>query len=310
MLDKLDCIFVIILLLFILAVSVAYYWDSINKILFNPSSKEYWKPTEDYKDGYVTGVNYWYFRRNKSKPVILFCHGNNDNITYRKYVVEISKAFDCNLLLFDYRGYGKSSPGTNPSIKMSIRDGEVMYNLLLKSYDPDSIIIWGESLGGSVAAYLASKYTCNRLILFSTFSSLDDLAYDYISYPPMAFLLSNLLYYSVNTLPIKEWVKKVECPTLIVHSPDDTLIPILQANTVFDNLKSKDKSYLLISGDHASPKLTEHNCRRMFSFCFPNSSVEDLNKEHMMECIKVIEEMEGWILNDIPAYTSPPSDFP
>jgi len=98
------------------------------RVLFQPQRQMIWRPPlGTYKDIYVrTGdingkpysksaknpkyeyINMWYFDPFENEKVVLYCHGNNDNNSYRDYVIDICHRFHLNLLLVDYRGYGNS----------------------------------------------------------------------------------------------------------------------------------------------------------------------------------------------------------
>jgi len=80
-------------------------------------------------------------------------------------------------------------------------------------------IFFGESLGSSIATYLASKFPTKALILHTPYTSIGDLARAH--YP---YLLIKLLIR--NDFPAKVWAKDVASPTLILHGDQDSTIPI------------------------------------------------------------------------------------
>ena len=107
---------------------------------------------------------------------------------------------------------------------------------------PDNIIIFGRSLGGAVAVDLASRVKAGGLILESTFSSVRDLV-------DMAFpILSPFIYlrYSFDSL-IK--VKNISVPVLVVHSPEDEVIPFELGVKLFQRANA-EKDFLQIKGGH------------------------------------------------------------
>jgi len=155
--------------------------------------------------------------------VVLFCHGSNGNMSYRRYIVDLCKQFGLNLFLFDYRGYGQSTGRCDQD--SVLRDGEVAYHYLTQFYSPKQIIIWGESLGGAVASRLAALYPCDRLVLFSTFTSIDDAAVYLYGCHEFKSTINFVCDWTVNTLPSKYLLGQVRCPVLIVHSKEDDYIP-------------------------------------------------------------------------------------
>lgn len=251
-----------VFLLLILYIIVVFYTINYNRI-FQPTkkiSKFVIEPSEDF---IMDGIWIAHFKFNENNPTILFCHGNSGNVSNRNYMIQLSKMAQFNLVMFDYSGYGKSDG--NPRTRRLLSDGEKVLDWVSKTVNKDKLIIWGESLGGSVASYLASKNKCSKLILFATFSSLNDLAFGedttWWKMPIQAFM--NVF---VHPLPTKMWVETSSVPTLIVHSKDDELISVNHAR----NMKNIDQSRIQlmeIEGGHGTPKLEKSNIDTIFKFC-------------------------------------------
>ena len=100
----------------------------------------------------------------------------------------------------------------------------------------------GRSLGAAIAANLAKKYNPRILILESGFSSTPDVAARH--YP--IFPVRLLCRYKYKTA---EYVKDIRCPLLVIHSPDDEIIPYSNAEKIFNSAK-EPKEFLEISGSH------------------------------------------------------------
>lgn len=264
-----------VILLLLLFFAILFYTINYNRI-FQPTKKISKFVIEPSEDVLVDGIWVAHFKFNESNPTILFCHGNSGNVTNRSYMVQLCKMAGLNLVMFDYSGYGKSDG--NARTRRLLYDGEKVLDWISKKVDKDKIIIWGESLGGSVASYLASKNNCSKLVLFATFSSLNDLAFGETTWwkmPIQAFL--NVF---VHPLPTKMWVETSNVPTLIVHSKDDELISVKHARTMKD-IDQKRIQLMEIEGGHGTPKLSKENIRSLFAFCGIN------NIEHMEGCMEV-----------------------
>ena len=250
-----------VFLLFLLYLGVILYTINYNRI-FQPTkkiSKFIVEPTEDFL---MDGIWIAHFRFDDNKPTILFCHGNSGNVTNRNYMIQLCKMSNLNLVMFDYSGYGKSDG--NPRTRRLLYDGEKVLDWIFAKIGKDKLIIWGESLGGSVASYLASKDKCSKLVLFATFSSLNDLAFGEDAWwkmPIKAFL--NLF---VHPLPTRLWVETSSVPTLIVHSKDDELISVDHARSMKDVDEGRIE-LMEIEGGHGTPKLTKSNIENIFEFC-------------------------------------------
>ncbi|HEY9202378.1 MAG TPA: alpha/beta hydrolase [Gammaproteobacteria bacterium] len=190
-------------------------------------------------------LHVWYIPASvdsQTKPVLLFFHGNAGNISHRRASLEIFHQLGLNQLIIDYRGYGKST-GT-PSEDGLYIDAMAAWDYLVdnKGFHADQIIVFGRSLGGSVAAQLASRVQPRGLILESSFSSARDVAQH--TFP----LLSHLLYlrYDFNSL---ERLTQISAPLLILHSPQDEIIPYESAEKLF-NAAQQPKTFVQLRGDH------------------------------------------------------------
>jgi pimeloyl-ACP methyl ester carboxylesterase len=178
------------------------------------------------------------------KPVLLFCHGNAGNISHRLDSFEIFHRLGLNTFIFDYRGYGKSEG--KPSEQGTYLDAAAAWDYLTKNkkIPPQRIILFGRSLGGAVAAHLAASpgITPRVLILESTFTSVPDLGADIYPFLPVR-LLSRFGYDTKELLP------RIHCPLLIIHSPQDEIIPYDHGTRLFE-IANEPKHFLKISGSH------------------------------------------------------------
>lgn len=279
---------ILIVIIIILAIILIYY-NWCRSVLFLPDYDVIWRPKEDYEDLILpeTGCNAWYFERKSKYPIVLYLHGNAGNISYRQYVVDLTKRVKCNLFLLDYRGYGKSKPNYKPSTKSVKEDAEESYRWLREKYTSDKIIVWGESLGGAPSAYIASKYPCKSLIMFSTFSSLDDLVKYYFE-GPVGSILGNVVKYTFTPFKSKDWIKDVKCPVLIVHSSEDKLINYQNALILYQTVHHDHKMLLTIKGDHTDPKISPEGVKLIHRFCYSS----DDNFMSGEEAQELIDELE------------------
>lgn len=175
-------------------------------------------------------------------PVVLFFHGNAGNISHRLDSIRIFHELGLDVLIFDYRGYGQSEG--RPSEEGTYRDAEAVWSYLTGEggYSADRIVLFGRSLGAAVAAHLGQRVRPGALILESAFVSVPDLASYHYWYLP-ARLLSRFRYAT------GDYVVGVEAPVLVVHSPDDEIVPIAQGRRIFERAR-EPKEFLQIIGDH------------------------------------------------------------
>ena len=176
------------------------------------------------------------------KLTVLFCHGNGGNMMHRLDSINFFYNLGLNCFIFDYRGYGKSQG--KPSEEGTYLDAQAAYKWLTeeKKVPPDKIIVFGRSLGGSIAAKLTSKVEVKALIIESTFTSYVDIGTKFYPYMPVRWFAS----FSYNTI---DHIKDVHCPVMIIHSKDDELIPFDFGLELYE-AAHEPKEFIEISGSH------------------------------------------------------------
>ena len=234
----------------------AYFLSALMMLLFQkkyiycPSGKIIETPSEKgmkYEDVFFNSadgekLNGWYFPADDSSFVVLFCHGNADNISYFIDSVKQLRELGINVFIFDYRGYGRSTG--RQSETGTYFDAVAAWNFLTqkKKIKRGNIIVLGRSLGGPIAAYLAKEYRPRALFLESTFTSIPDIAVQMYPYLP----IKKFLRYKYNTI---EYLKKVKCPVLVVHSSDDRKVPFSNGRKLFEEAPGF-KKFIELKGSH------------------------------------------------------------
>jgi fermentation-respiration switch protein FrsA (DUF1100 family) len=185
----------------------------------------------------------WYCRAKAPTASALFCHGNRGNLTISADVVPHLLRANLNVLLFDYRGYGKSS-GT-PSYEGVLDDGvtAARFHDSIRPRDLPSIL-YGYSLGGAVAGQIVRRHPFDALILQSTFTSLTAMARMLHPGTPLHLLAGDLF----DTLAS---VRKLDIPLLVIHGTADESIPIAMAHELFDAARGLKRRHLVEGGLHS-----------------------------------------------------------
>lgn len=184
----------------------------------------------------------WWTPVPDAKGTVLFFHGNAGNISHRINYLVMFKRLGYNTLLFDYRGYGQSS-GV-PSESGMYLDAQAAWRYLTETQGiaPARIVLFGESLGGAVAAWLAAQEKPGLLALASTFTSVPDLAAEIYPFLPVRWI-SRFDYDTRKSL------QSVTCPVFIAHSPQDEIIPFGQGQHLFQ-AAPEPKQFLTLEGGH------------------------------------------------------------
>ena len=187
-------------------------------------------------------LNGWYVPAARSKFTILFCHGNGGNIMHRLDSINLFYNLGLSCFIFDYRGYGRSEG--KPTEIGTYRDVQAAYEWLTqtKRVPAEQIILFGRSLGCSVAAHLAGRVDARALVIESAFTSYPDIGarfYPYLPVRPFA-------RFKYNTLAC---LGKVRCPILVMHSRDDELVSFEFGTRLFE-AAPEPKQFVEIFGGH------------------------------------------------------------
>nr|QBK93057.1 MAG: fermentation-respiration switch protein [Pithovirus LCPAC403] len=251
-------------------------------------SEELYITEEGISTDRETGIHVMRYHIDDNSFVVLHCHGNNANLTARQYMVSLTKIFRLNLIIFDYHGYGQSSDSV--STKHLRKDTLAAYRYAVTLYSPDNIVIWGESLGGSLASWLASENECSKLVLVSAFSSLDDMMMcsDVSCFITIPF--SVIVRLTADPLPTKKYLKNVTAPTLIIHSPTDRIVNSKNAMINFKSCKSHTKKFVKIRGDHCSPKFNYNNVETLLRFIDVDASL--ITSKRINKAIEVLNSID------------------
>ncbi len=201
---------------------------------------DYTSVTIATRDGEI--LHGWWMSVPSAKGTVLFFHGNAGNISHRINYLAMFKRLGYNTLLFDYRGYGQSS-GV-PSESGTYLDAQAAWRYLteIRGIAPARIVLFGESLGGAVAAWLATQEKPGLLALASTFTSVPDLAAEIYPFLPVRWL-SRFDYDTHKSL------RSVTCPVFIAHSPQDEIIPFEHGQQLFQ-AAPEPKQFLTLEGGH------------------------------------------------------------
>ncbi len=184
----------------------------------------------------------WYVPVKNARHTVLFCHGNGGNVMHVLDSLNLLCELGLSCLLFDYRGYGKSEG--RPTEAGTYLDVQAAYNWLMreKHVRPERIILFGRSLGGSMAAYLAGRVPCAALVVESAFTSYPDIGARFYPYLPVR-LFARFRY---DTLA---YIQEACCPVLVIHSRDDELVPFEFGTRLFE-AAHEPKQFVAISGSH------------------------------------------------------------
>jgi fermentation-respiration switch protein FrsA (DUF1100 family) len=179
---------------------------------------------------------------------VLLCHGNAGNVSDRVHKASLLHRLGLSVLLFDYRGFGKSEG--SPSEEGTYRDAEAAYRYLteMKRFPTDHIVIYGESLGNGIAVETALRHPPRALILESAFTSIPDMGREMFPWLPVR-LMVRTRYDNLAKIP------RIRCPVLVMHSPKDRIVPFRMGLALYA-AAPQPKEFLRLQGSHNEGYLT------------------------------------------------------
>jgi uncharacterized protein len=161
-------------------------------------------------------------------PLLVWFHGNGGNITGRAPIAEELARRGTSVLLFDWRGYGRSEG--SPTEDALLDDASAAYEFASLQANPRDIVLYGESVGGPYAAHVAKTRRCRCVIIENSFPSLR--------------ALGNALYFPLplgllapRALATSRWLNAAGRPVLVMHGRRDEVIPFRLGQQLYDDLR-------------------------------------------------------------------------
>jgi fermentation-respiration switch protein FrsA (DUF1100 family) len=252
------------------------FWSGQNNLIFEPTSDMQTTPNRvglEAEEFYIesgTGdesgkLFSWWIPGNKpTAPTILYLHGNDKNIGYVREL-EYARGMHSqgyNVLMVDYRGYGKSIGGKPSEFKV-YEDSESAWNYLVKQrgLSPNRIFIYGHSLGGAIAIDLAVRHPeAAGVIEESSFTSLPEIARATgFGFMPTDFL-THERFDSIAKVP------KLKIPLLIIHGTWDKTVPYQMGQELFDAAPQPKTIKFIEGGGHENSCIVGRvECDKVFS---------------------------------------------
>jgi len=190
---------------------------------------------------------WWIPAEKTDAPTVLYLHGNTRNISHDLENALRYRTLCCNLLLVDYRGYGKSTGG-KPSETKVYEDAEAAWQYLVgkRGIRPKQVIIYGLSLGGAIAIDLALRHPeAAGLIMENSFTSMQamgELKYEFL---PVGLLL-NQRFETLQKIP------NLKIPVLLIHGTWDKKVPYEMSQQLYAAAPHPKTLLLIEGGEHSN----------------------------------------------------------
>ena len=190
-----------------------------------------------YQSG-ETSIHGYLHEHDAAKQTILFFHGNHSRACENQARAKrLANAFDANVLIAEYRGYGDDDH--TPSESGIIADGLAAHHFLCKrlALKPNQLIIYGQSMGGGCAVAIASRHGARLLILDRTFDSAANVGADKYPVFPVRLLMRN----SFDSI---RRIQSYHDPLIQFHGNVDRVIPIRRGKRLFDQTPTANKRWI------------------------------------------------------------------
>lgn len=181
----------------------------------------------------------WFGRARNGQATILFFHGNAGAVSHRARRFRDFMAAGYGVFVVGYPSYGGSEGvASEDSFRQVSR---LAYDYVRgEGIDADELVIYGESIGTSVAVQLAAQIDAKALILEAPMKSVVDVASEHYPYLPVSLLLKDK-FQSDNH------IGRVEMPLLVMHGDRDVVVPIESGKDLF-TLAKEPKSFVTLEG--------------------------------------------------------------
>lgn len=228
-------------------------------------------PVDDYEEMQTTSadgtaIHGWFFPAS-GPDVVVLAHGNGGNLSHRaRIAIELRKTLSTSVLLFDYPGYGKSGGKPSEAGCYAAGDAAIEWLANVKGVPKKNLILFGESLGGGVAAELAVRHEHKALVLTKTFTSLPAAAKDLFPFLPTNWLMSNR-FETIKKLP------GIRTPVFVAHGTEDRTVPFLHGEALFA-AANEPKAFHRMEGQEHNAWFTSDFYTALNSFLEHNAKKE------------------------------------
>jgi len=186
-----------------------------------------------------------HFKAARPRGLVLYFHGNAGSLRTWGEIAPNFTARGYDLLIPDYRGFGKSTGRTEQESSL-LEDAMAFYRHATRVFPEDRMVIYGRSIGTGIAAYCATRGRPRLLLLESPYVNLSDLASYHYPFVPRAILQAWLRY----PLRTDRWISDSTCPVYLFHGDRDRVIPFRSSESLVALAGGKAHLIRVAGGGH------------------------------------------------------------
>ncbi|TNC80663.1 MAG: alpha/beta hydrolase [Oleiphilus sp.] len=266
------------LLMFGLLLASLSACNSLSGFLFYPDKQIYRLPSDlgiDYdivelstSDDQV--LHNWLLKpKGEIRQIVLFLHGNGENISTHMGSVAWLTQFETAVFLLEYQGYGESTG--HSTLASALEDVSRAHRWLDTHHHDKRLILFGQSLGGALAIYYAAHADpalkpFAALIAESAPASWPQIAREVMSRFWLTWPLQAPASLMTGQYDAEDAIQKLEnTPLMLIHSTEDPVVPFHH----LEQLKENAPPHALIletTGRHIAALGLKENRDRLLSF--------------------------------------------
>ncbi len=201
-------------------------------------------------------IDSWYFPSKKPKALVLFFHGNANNISSHYLTLSWLPLFNIDYFIFDYPGYGKSTG--EPTPENTVKTGIAALKWAEKKSEELDVplIVLGQSLGGIIALKslqeIEKPKKLSQMIIDSSFMSYQDVANRTLRKGWITWPLQWLAYVIISDQHAAEKNLNLltHTPLLIIHGDQDEVVDYELGENIYKAFKGKKDFWTIKGGKH------------------------------------------------------------
>jgi len=175
------------------------------------------------------------------RATILFNHGNGGNLTTVRALAERFSARGFEVILWDYRGYGRTGGRVAGDEATFLGDAERMFTWARTPGRP--LVVWGQSLGTTASADLCARLECAALVMESGLAS----TYEY-GRTQVPWLLAWLHVFTKFEFDSAAKLARVTCPVLVAHGTADRTIHYRHGERLHGSIAHDRREWITLRG--------------------------------------------------------------
>ncbi len=230
---------------YLIAIVMLYFLQE--KLIFLPTKlpQNYaYSFTEPFEEVFLptadgARLNALWFKRQDPNGLILYFHGNAGNLSRWGEIVQPFAKMGFDVLVMDYRTYGKSTGTLSEENLYS--DAQLFYDYAQKHYNQEQIVLYGRSLGTGMATRLAAENQPALLLLETPYYSLLDIGAKRFPWLPVKWFMK-------YPFRAHEFMQQVLCPVRIFHGTEDRIVPYESGRKLYETIPGDDNTFYDIQG--------------------------------------------------------------